>query len=229
MTWCCGDSFEERFATARAFYVASHQKRKRPGQTPAGFQKALARLPVACLRAVAAGVRRRLATELGEDLIVDGFAPFGCDGARVECPRTEELEQRLGQSGKDGSAPMVWLTALVHLPTGLLWGWWLGRGRADERWHLRQLLPLLPAAVPVLLVADAGYVSYEVMRAILEAKADFLIRMSSRAYLYTEGGTELAKFTEGVVYYWPVRAQEQKQPPLTVRLLRVRGRGKADV
>jgi hypothetical protein len=32
MTWCTGDSLPERFETARAFYVATHQKRKRPGR-----------------------------------------------------------------------------------------------------------------------------------------------------------------------------------------------------
>src|SRR5437870_4980996 len=47
MTWCAGDSQPERFETARAFYVASYQKRRRPGTTCEGFQKALARVPVA--------------------------------------------------------------------------------------------------------------------------------------------------------------------------------------
>ena len=29
MTWCAGDSLPERFETARAFYVACHQRRRR--------------------------------------------------------------------------------------------------------------------------------------------------------------------------------------------------------
>ena len=37
MTWCAGDSLPERFETARAFYVAVHQRRRRPGRTFAGF------------------------------------------------------------------------------------------------------------------------------------------------------------------------------------------------
>jgi hypothetical protein len=231
MTWCCGDTVEERFETARALYVATHQKRKRPGQTTAGFQKALGRLPAACLRAVAAGVRRRLTQDLGAALVQDGFAPFGCDGSRVACPRTEELEHRLGHSGKEGAAPMLWVTAVVHLPTALLWGWRVGRGTADERGHLRQLLTLLPTGVAVLVVADAGYVGYEVAQAVVDAGADFLLRMSSRAYLYTEraADTELPRFREGLVYYWPAWAQKAKRPPLRVRLLRLRSPGKGDV
>ena len=61
MTWCAGDSLPERFETARAFYVALHQRRRRPGRTFAGFEKALGKLPVPVLRAVATAVRCRLA------------------------------------------------------------------------------------------------------------------------------------------------------------------------
>jgi hypothetical protein len=46
MTWAAGDSQEERFETARMFYIASHETRKRPGRTSQGFQKALSRIPV---------------------------------------------------------------------------------------------------------------------------------------------------------------------------------------
>jgi hypothetical protein len=226
MTWCAGDSQAERFETARAFYVATHQKRKRPGRTAQGFQKALARLPVACLRALAAGTRRQLQADLGDDLVTDGFVALGCDGSRLECPRSAELEQRMGQCSKDEAAPMLWVTALVHLRTGLLWGWRLGRATADERRHLRQLLPLLPARA--LVVADAAYLSLVLARAVVGAGADFLFRLSSGHYLYTEGQVALPRWGEGPVYYWPERAQKGGLPPVPARLIRVRG-PKADV
>ncbi len=221
MTWCAGDSQAERFETARAFYVATHQKRQRPGKTAQGFQKALARLPLACLRALAAGCRRRLPADLGDDWVSDDFVAWGCDGSRLECPRSAELEQRLGVCAKDQSAPMLWVTALVHLRTGLLWGWRLGKGTADERLHLRQLLPLLPAQA--LVVADAAYLSYELAQAVVGAGADFLLRLSSRDYLYSARAVALERFREGLVYYWPEWAQRQKLPPLPARLIRVRG------
>jgi hypothetical protein len=99
MTWCAGESLPERFETARAFYVALHQRRRRPGKTFAGFEKALAVLPMPVLHAVAKAVRGRLARVFAGRFTVDGFIPLGCDGSRLACPRSEELERRL-QLGK---------------------------------------------------------------------------------------------------------------------------------
>jgi Transposase DDE domain len=226
LTWCTGDSSPERFETARAFYVALHQKRRRPGTTCEGFQKALARVPMAALRLVATAVRRRLAQVFAARFQVDGFVPIGCDGSRVACPRSAELEQRLGGGSKDDSPPMLWVTALVHLPLGLLWAWRLGNGTASERDHLRHLLATLPRGT--LLVADAGYVGYELLQALLAAGQSFLIRLSSRAPLYVPDKSTLKRYREGLVYYWPQTMQQKALPPIPVRLLRLRGQ-KVDV
>jgi hypothetical protein len=59
MTFVCGESQEERLESARAVVVALLPKRRRPGKTVQGFEKALARLPMWSLRRVAAAVRRR--------------------------------------------------------------------------------------------------------------------------------------------------------------------------
>ena len=65
MTWATGDSQAEKFAKARGFYVACHATRKRPGTTLIGFQKALRRLPMRQLRALAAGVRQEISARRG--------------------------------------------------------------------------------------------------------------------------------------------------------------------
>src|SRR5205807_2484548 len=126
----------ERFETARAFYVACHDKRRRPGKTFVGFQKALTALPAAVLRRIAGLFRRHLLTRLGPLLYTDAWAVFGCDGSRLLCPRTFELEQRLGDPGGDCCSghkpPQLWLTALVHLATGIPWSWQVGKGDASE-------------------------------------------------------------------------------------------------
>jgi hypothetical protein len=153
---------------------------------------------------------------------VDGFVPIGCDGSRVACPRSSELEKRLGGGSKDDAPPMLWVTALVHLSLGLLWSWRLGNGTASERDHLRQLLATLPRGT--LLVADAGYVGYDLLQTLLTAGQSFLIRLSSRAPLYVPDKSTLKHYREGLVYYWPQTMQNKELPPLAVRLLCIRSK-----
>src|SRR5205807_3356983 len=129
---------------------------RRPGTTLAGFLTALAKVPLPVLRALARGVRQRLATLWVERLrLAGGWVPVACDGSRVECPRSAQLQHRLGEAGKPGSAPTIFVTALVLLPLGVVWSWWWGKGTAGEIHHLRRLLPTLPRRA--LIVADAGY------------------------------------------------------------------------
>jgi hypothetical protein len=229
MTWCCGDSEGERFASARAFYVACHQKQRRPGETLQGFQMALARLPMCVLRALATALRQRFAEYFVNALRIGKgrYVPLGCDGSRLECPRAKELQARLGEAGKPDSAPTIYVSALVLLPLGLLWSWRLGRGTASEHDHLRRLLPTLPTRA--LIVADAFYQGYDLYAALLAANASFLVRLSSRSRLYKDGAVRLERFRQGLVYYWPEKtAQDKGKPPLRLRLLRVRA-PKADV
>jgi hypothetical protein len=211
------------------FYVTCCLKRKRPGQGFAGFEKAVAKLPMPVLRALAAAIRRRVAAVFVARWEAGGFIPFGCDGTRQACPRSEELQQRLGTFGKEGSPPMIWNTSIVHLTLGFPWCWRLGKGgKASERTHLLQMLPCLPSLA--MIVADAGYVGYDVAATILSAQLFFLIRMSSHATFYTEDNAPLAEFCEGIVYYWPKRQQDQGRPAIRGRLLRIRSRrAKVDV
>lgn len=221
MTWCCGDSLPEKFEAARGFYVICHHKRRRPGESFAGFQQAVGKLPMAVLRALAQGIRGRIEHLLADRWRIGRWIPFGCDGSRLECPRTVQLEQRLGQGGKEGSAPTVWVTAIVHLLTGVPWTWRFGRGsKPRERRHLVEMLKDLPRLA--LVVADAGYYGYELISELSGAGVFFLIRMSSTVTLYREDETPLAAFREGLVYYWTHHAQEKDLPPIPARLLCVR-------
>ena len=149
-TYCCGDSLPEKFELARTFYVASCPKRKRPGKHFSGFEKAVAKLPMSILRALAAAIRGRIEVVFGDRWKVGGFVPLGCDGTRQACPRTEELEKRLGTFGKDGSSPMIWNTSIVHLTLGFPFCWRLGKGgKASERGRV-------PRRDRLLLAEDAA-------------------------------------------------------------------------
>jgi len=231
MTWCAGESQAERFETARAFYVALYQRKRRPGMSVEGFHKALTCLPARALRLVAVAIRARLQQVFALFWLVDGFVPLGCDGSTLACPRSPELEQRLRtDSVQDGRPPTVWVTAFVHLSLGLLWSWRLGGAHASEQRHLGHLLGTLPRLA--LIVTDAGYSGYELLKAILTAKKSFLIRLSSKAPLYTtQTRVNMWRFKEGLAYYWPLDVQQEGRPPLEVRVIRLRrkGKGKGDV
>ena len=223
MTWSYGDSQAERFEFAKGYCQLCLRKRRSPGKTVQGFQKALARLPLVVLRTLAAGVRGVLAARLGAHWFVEGFVPIGCDGSRVECPRTKELEERMGQAGKDKSAPTLWVTALVHLRWGVPWAWRFGKGTASEREHLERMLGVLPRLA--LLVADAGYFGFRLTERLVRQDVMFLLRMSSNVTLYTRKQVRMDRYREGEVYYWPAR-QDQKAgaQPLLLRLLRIRAK-----
>jgi hypothetical protein len=252
MTWCTGDSLPERFETARAFYVALHQRRRRPGKTFAGFEKALAVLPMPVLRAVARAVRGRLTQVFAARLRVDGFIPLGCDGSRLACPRSAELERRLnaGKKKKRKKRRQQSAPANPQLPAEqgpeTAAGTKTRAAGAPQLWvtavlHLglgvlwswrlgtgnadeRQHLRLLLDTLPEgsLLIADAAYVGYQLMASLQAAGLSFLLRLSSRAPLYVPDKKDL-KSREGLVYYWPQKLHKQDLPPLAVRLWRLRG------
>jgi hypothetical protein len=227
MTWTTGDSEAERFAAARAFYVARHQREKRPGQSLPGFQKALAKLPMPVLHGLFAAVRRRLLHLYERHWSSGGFVVIACDGSRLPAPRSRELEKRLGCCSKPESAPMLYVTTLVLLPAGLLWSWCVGPGTASEMGQLQQLLPTLPRWA--LLVGDAYYLGYDLYARILNTPASFLVRVSSKAYLYTDRQQSMTHYRQGLVWYWPQDARKQGRPPLQLRLIRVRGKKRKDV
>jgi hypothetical protein len=242
MTWCAGESQAERFETAKAFYVACHQRQRRPGKTLVGFQKALARVPTCVFRAAATAIRVRFQQVFAPLLAIDGFVPMGCDGSRLDCPRTPELQKYLltkskrrrpakpkkeSPKSKEPGQPSVFVTAFVHLATGLLWSWRLGGARASERDHLVHLLPTLQASA--LVVADAGYVGYELMDALNQRKRHFLIRLCANAPLWTTQRVAVRRFREGIALYWPQNIQAQQGPPIRVRVLRIHKARKIDV
>jgi len=224
MTWCSGDSQAERFEMAKAYcQTAWLAKRRGCGKFVGGFETALKQLPLAVLRTFAAAILPVLVKRLGALWLFKGFVPIGCDGSRVTCPRTAELEKRLGAAGKDKSAPSLWVTALVHLRWGVPLAWQFGKSNASERFHLLQLLSVLPGNT--LLVADAGYVGFQLAQQMVRDKVGFLLRMCSNATLYRQGGAARARFREGVVHYWPSQKDTKAGAvPLRLRLIRIRAK-----
>ena len=221
LSWDEAPTLGRRFTHAREAVSAMLPSRRRVGRTYQGFIKALlswgARLP----EAVMVHLRSVLLREAGVYAKREGFLAFAVDGTRIECPRTKSNERAFGLAGKDGSGPQIWLTTLWHMGTGLPWAWKQGPARDAERHHLRDMLPLLPAAA--LLVADAGFVGYELLQEILAGGRSFLIRVGGNVHLLKELGV-VHRHGADTVYLWP--RDLRGQAPLVLRLIRLQRGGK---
>jgi len=226
MTWLTHPTVEERFQVACSFVIACRPKRSRPGRTVPGFLKAVHRLPVRVFHLLSQCIRHRL-LERGLLPRIAGFFPVGVDGSRLSCPRTRELEERL-PAVSTSSAPQVWITALVHLLSGVPWWWKVGKGTASERGHLQRMLSCLPTLS--LLVADAGYVSYALLIRVLLGGHHMVVRMKSNVHLYTSSKVPMERYQQGRVLWWPEENRRRGHPPIIARLVRITApRGGGDV
>ena len=141
---------------------------------------------------------------------------FGVDGSDSPCPRTLANQAAMGDKGKPDGIPQVTMTTLLHLRTGLPWSFRVGPGTESERAQLREMLDDLPAGS--LLVADAGFVGYELCRRLLERGQHFLWRVGGNVRLLTELGYE-CEVKGSTVYLWPQEFCDQ--PPLQLRLIKL--------
>src|SRR6185503_1130098 len=84
-----------------------------------------------------------------------------------------------------------------------------------ERSHLLQMLDTLPKQA--MLLADAGFTGYPLLAQVMSSGRSFLIRVGSNVQLLKKLG--FAREGEGIVYLWPEKSREKKQPPLVLRLI----------
>jgi hypothetical protein len=71
-----------------------------------------------------------------------------------------------------------------------------------------------------LFCGDAGFTGYDLWKTIIDAGHSFLIRVGANVTLLRKLG--YVRERAGIVYCWPDGAARQGQPPLVLRLLRVR-------
>lgn len=219
MAWQAGPALVDRFEAARACVVEMFPSRRRPGKTYAGFIAALVAAGEPLLATVSAALRGsvRRAAEARGCWLTAGWAVFGGDGSKIDCPMTRANEAGLGLGSKENSWPQMLLTMLFHVGTGLPWGFARGGGRECERSHLLSMLKLLPARA--MLTADAGFPGYELFRAIVAgAQCEFLIRAGGNVKLLTKLGWDVRE-RDGLVYLWPAGKQRAGEPPLVLRLI----------
>ena len=69
------------------------------------------------------------------------------------------------------TGPQAWLTTLWRVGTGLAWAWRTGKATDAERTHLRDMLCMPPENA--LLIADAGFTGYDLMKEIVADASRF--------------------------------------------------------
>jgi hypothetical protein len=232
MVWSGAATLLDRFSQARMAVAQMYPTRRRPGQSVEGFYKALDRDGQSLLETLCRYWRTCVQRVAGQHWTINGWLLFGVDGSKFDCPRTAANEQGFGVSGKGKSGPQQLLTCLFHLGSGVLWGWTRdgvqGRGEPTQ---LRQLLDLLPPQA--MLLADAGFTGYDLLKEIMHRGNHFLIRVGSNVKLIKNLGYVQHEGKQ-TVYLWPLNKQGRSaknqnkktllkvHPPLTLRLIELR-------
>jgi hypothetical protein len=235
-------TLQERFAQARKIIKTVFRWQPAPGVSYQGFVKMLEKWQPELLGAVVPHLREQMQEVQAQQWETAGYAVFAADGSRVALARSESLEaafapprrrtraahrkqsaaarrspqkQAAAARQKKATSPQLWLTLLWHVGSGLPWAWRTGPSGSSERDHLVAMVPELPAHA--LLVADAGFVGYELWQTLLTADHHFVIRVGANVRLLRQLGW--TREHAQVVYLWPNQAARKRQPPLVLRLV----------
>src|SRR5215468_8593957 len=243
LLWATSDlpTLQARFGQARKIITKVFRWQLAPGGSVQGFLKMLSKWQPELLGVVIPHLRQQLRAGQPAQWETAGYVAFAADGSRVAVARTKSLEARFAPQRrsrrrrqhppaararrpkhrvaaarhKKATSPQVWLTLLWHVGSGLPWAWRTGPSGASEREHLVAMVPELPAHA--LLVADAGFVGYEVWQTLLAAGHHFVSRVGANVRLLRQLGW--VREHAQVVYLWPDYAARKHQPPLVLRLV----------
>ena len=219
MAWDEGQTLDSRWEHSREVAGGLHAHWSL-GTSYSGFAAALVRESPRIVAGIKAKFRQAMLAMGSRHQTRCGWRAFAVDGSRVEAPLTQANEDGLGCAGRKKTGPQVFLTTLWHMGLGLPWDFRVGPGTDSERRHLEQMLEDLPQ--DSLIVADAGFVGYELCQRVLSAGQSFLLRVGGNIRLLTDLGWEHEE-RDGVVYLWPLK--HRHLPPLKLRLI-VLERGK---
>lgn len=236
--WSDESTLTERFFTARRLIAHLFPEEGPFAASYQAFVKLLCRWTCALVCLLQEALRERMQESLSGQWRISGFVVFGVDGSRMEVPRTLSQEaanapsaERSGKKkrnrrksrhaghAKKANLPFLWLTVMLHVGTGLPWDWRTGPSGSSERAHALDMLDGLPQES--LLTTDAGFVGYELARAVRDGGRHLLIRVGANVRLLKKLG--FARESNGTVYLWPEKAAKSKQPPLVFRLVVAQG------
>jgi hypothetical protein len=187
---------------------------------------------------------------------LDEWVVIAFDGSRSTAPRTKSNEAGLcannygkGHTARyrkkkskgmrrkrnkknpgQAPAPQAWITLLWHMGLRLPWSWRLGPSNSSERAHVMEMLTTETFPSNTLFCGDAGFIGHPLWSCVLQQQRHFLVRVGANVNLLHEYAkcTFQKEGTERFVLCWPKEVMRAGEPPLRLRLLRVRV-GKARV
>ena len=151
-------------------------------------------------------LQKRMAAIAGTHWRIGPWLPLAVDGSRTTTPRTRKNErafcpQRFGgghtaktrkrwknkkRRGKKLARPVhpqIWLTLLWHMGLKMPWSWKCGPSYSSERHHFAALLETQEFPEKTPFCGDAGFVGYDLWRAMADRGHHFLIRVGSNVRL----------------------------------------------
>lgn len=224
LAWEDAPSITERFEHVRELLKTALPRCRGIGGTYQGLAKAMLRHGDGLVDRVKTHLRQESLLRVGSSFRRLGFEAVAIDGSKFDAPRTAQNQRELGMWGKDGH-PQMSVTSAWHMGSGLPWDWRIGRADVAERTHLREMLGDLPAGC--LVVVDAGFTGYDLLKSIMETGREVLVRVGGNVTLLTDGRPhEQVRRVGGSVLL--SRLEHPDEPPLKLRLIVV-GRGKKAV
>lgn len=188
-------------------------------------------------------LQKRMAAIAGTHWRIGPWLPLAVDGSRTTTPRTRKNErafcpQRFGgghtaktrkrwknkkRRGKKLARPVhpqIWLTLLWHMGLKMPWSWKCGPSYSSGRHHFAALLETQEFPEKTPFCGDAGFVGYDLWRAMADRGHHFLIRVGSNVRLPRRLGA--VKRRGDLVHFWPNAAAAKNEPPMALRLLAFR-------
>ncbi len=145
-----------------------------------------------------------------------GHRVFAADASWVSTQRSDELWDALG-GPKIGNCPQMLLSTLYEVIGGVVHDLTVAPAHGSER---RELLRMLPRLRPGdVLLLDAGYPSFLLVRELMKRSIHFVIRMrTSQTFEKVESFIQSGK-TDEVITISPHRNLPRGLDPITVRLV----------
>ncbi len=215
MTWDAAPTLVQRLESVRSVLAAALPRRRRTPRTYQGFVKAITRCSDGLVDLLIPRLRTRTIAVAGKFWTIGRWVPIGVDGSKFDAPRTI-ANGALGAGGRCKSGPQMNLLLLVHLGVMLPWGWAIGKASDSERTLLRSVMDQFPTGT--LLVADAGFVGFDLLSTLRSRGVSFLIRVGGDARLLRNLGY-YRREGKHTVYLWPNAMHDRE--PLVLRLIRV--------